>query len=287
MRKIRLSRVLFWILLLACAVIFVLPYLFMITNSFEEFSYVLPYPPKLIPTRLNFSAYEYVLTQSNLPQAALNSIVITTCTMVFVVLISSLSAYGFARIDFFGREALFRIYLFTLMLPGFLSIIPQVLVLQGIRLPFMEAGNGLMGTRAGLILLYVGTGVCGNTFFLRGHFAALPKELEESVRIDGGGHFTTFFRVLLPLALPAIGTLAIFCFQGTWEEFFTAKVVLGGVQQYVTLPLMIQTLRGQHATRWEWIFAASILVQIPILLLFIAFQKKFVVSGLSEGSVKA
>ena len=291
MRTFRLSRLLprllFWLLLLLCAAVFVTPYLFMITNSFEEFSYVLPYPPKLLPSQLNFAAYGYVLTQSNLPQAALNSVIITACTVMFVVLISSLSAYGFARIDFFGREALFRIYLFTLMLPGFLSIIPQVLVLQGIRMPFMEAGNGLMGTRAGLVLLYVGTGVCGNTFFLRGHFASLPKELEESVRIDGGGHFTTFFRVLLPLALPAVGTLAIFCFQGTWEEFFTAKVVLGGVQQYVTLPLMIQTLRGQHATRWEWIFAASLLVQIPILLLFIAFQKKFVVSGLSEGSVKA
>lgn len=287
MRKIRLSRVIFWILLLACTAVFVLPYLFMITNSFEEFSYVLPYPPKILPSRLNFSAYEYVLTKSNLPQAALNSIIITTCTMVFVVLVSSLSAYGFARIDFFGREALFRIYLFTLMLPGFLSIIPQVLVLQGIKMPWLGGGNGLMGTRAGLILLYVGTGVCGNTFFLRGHFASLPKELEESVRIDGGGHFTTFFRVLLPLALPAIGTLAIFCFQGTWEDFFTAKIVLGGVQQFVTLPLMIQTLRGQHATRWEWIFAASILIQIPILILFVTFQKKFVVSGLSEGSVKA
>lgn len=287
MRRFRLSRLLFWVVLLACAFLFVSPYLFMITNSFEEFSYVLPYPPRLLPTRLDFSAYAHVLTQSDLPQAAVNSVVITTCTMIFVVLISSLSAYGFARIDFFGREALFRIYLFTLMVPGFLSIIPQVLVLQGIRLPFMEAGTGLMGTRAGLILLYVGTGVCGNTFFLRGSFASLPRELEESVRIDGGGHFSIFFRVLLPLMLPAIGTLAIFCFQFTWEEFFTAKVVLGGVQRYVTLPLMIQTLRGQHATRWEWIFAASILVQLPILILFVVFQKKFVVSGLSEGSIKA
>lgn len=283
----RVSRVFFWLALLLLAGVFVLPYLFMITNSFEEFSYVLPYPPKILPSRIDFAAYQHVLTNSDLPRAALNSTVITLSTVLFVVLISSLSAYGFARIDFFGREALFKLYLFTLMLPGFLSIIPQFLVLQGIRLPGLLSANGLVGTRAGLILLYVGTGVCGNTFFLRGHFAALPKELEESVRIDGGGHFATFFKVLLPLALPAIGTLAIFCFQGTWEEFFTAKVVLGGVQSNITLPVMIQTLRGQHATRWEWIFAASILVQIPILLLFIAFQKKFVVSGLSEGAVKA
>jgi multiple sugar transport system permease protein len=280
-------RSLFWLLLLFLAGVFVIPYLFMISNSFEEFSYVLPYPPKLLPSTLNFAAYEHVLTKTNLPEAVLNSLIITASTVALVVLVSSLSAYGFARIEFFGRETLFKLYLFTLMVPGFLSIIPQVLVLQGIRIPGLTAANGLVGTRIGLILLYVGTGICGNTFFLRGHFAALPKELEESVYIDGGGHAVTFFKVMLPLMVPSIATLAIFCFQGTWEEFFSAKVVLGGVQKLVTMPLMIQTLYGQHATRWEWIFAASILAQMPVLLLFALFQKRFVVSGLSEGSIKA
>ena len=165
----------------------------------------------------------------------------------------------------------------------FLGIIPQFLVLQGIG----TAKNGLIGTKAGLILLYVGAGICGNTFFLRGHMAALPKELEEAVKIDGGGHMTTFFRVMLPLALPSIGTLAIFCLQGTWEEFFSAKVILGAVANQITLPVMIQSLKGAHATRWEWIFSASILAQIPMILLFAVFQKRFVVSGLSDGSVKA
>ena len=255
----------------------------MICNSFEEFSYVLPNPPHLFPSRISFAAYEHVLSQSNLPQAALNSVVITLLTAFFTVLVASLSAYGFARIDFFGREVLFRLYLFTLMLPGFLGIIPQFLVLQGIG----ASQNGLIGTKAGLILLYVGGGICGNTFFLRGHMAALPKELEDAVKIDGGGHMTTFFRVMLPLALPSIGTLAIFCLQGTWEEFFSAKVILGGVQSQITLPVMIQSLKGAHATRWEWIFAASILAQIPMIVLFAVFQKRFVVSGLAEGSVKA
>ena len=269
--------------LLIATVIFVIPFLFMVSNSFETFSYVLPNPPRLLPSRIDFAAYEHVFTQSDLPQAAMNSIVITLCTVLVTVLISSLSAYGFARIDFFGREALFRIYLATLMLPGFLSIIPQFLTLQSIG----TAPSGLIGTRAGLILLYVGAGVCGNTFFLRGHMAALPKELEEAVRIDGGGHLTTFFHVMLPLAVPYISTLAIFCLQGTWEEFFSAKVILGGVQKSITLPIMIQSLHGAHSTRWEWIFAASILAQIPMILLFIIFQKRFVVSGLAEGSVKA
>lgn len=279
----RASSVVFWMVLIVSVMIFILPFLFMVSNSFEEFSYVLPTPPRLIPERIQFGAYEHVLTQSNLPRAAFNSVSITILTALFTVLISSLSAYGFARIDFIGREVLFKIYLGTLMLPGFLGIIPQFLVLQWIG----PGASGLIGTKAGLILLYVGTGVCGNTFFLRGHMAALPKELEEAVLIDGGGHFTTFFKVMLPLALPSIGTLAIFCLQGTWEEFFSAKVILGGVQNNITLPVMIQSLKGAHSTRWEWIFAASILAQMPMILLFAAFQKQFVVSGLTDGSVKA
>jgi len=278
-----LRRLPAWLFLGVSTAIFVIPFLFMLSNTFETFSYVLPNPPRLLPSRIDFAAYAHVLTQSNLPQAALNSVIITLSTVLCTVLLSALSAYGFARIDFWGREALFRIYLATLMLPGFLSIIPQFLILQGIG----TAPGGLIGTRAGLVLLYVGAGVCGNTFFLRGHMAALPKELEEAVRMDGGGHMTTFFRVMLPLALPSIATLAIFCLQGTWEEFFSAKVVLGGVQNNITLPIMIQSLRGAHATRWEWIFAASILAQIPMILLFAVFQKRFVVSGLAEGSVKA
>jgi multiple sugar transport system permease protein len=269
--------------LLVSTAVFVLPFLFMVSNSFEEFSYVLPNPPRILPTRLDFAAYQYVLTQSDLPQAALNSVVITLCTAFFTVMIAALSAYGFARIDFWGREPLFKIYLASLMLPGFLSIIPQFLILQGLGTP----PSGFIGTKAGLILLYVGAGVSGNTFFLRGYMAALPKELEEAVLIDGGGHMTTFFRVMLPLAVPSIGTLAIFCLQGTWEEFFSAKVVLGGVQGNVTLPILIQSLHGAHSTRWEWIFAASILAQIPMIALFTVFQKRFVVSGLAEGSVKA
>ncbi len=281
MKAIR--KTFFMAFLLISVVIFILPFWFMICNSFEEFSYVLPAPPHLIPSQISFAAYEHVLSQSNLPQAAWNSLSITVLTACFTVLIASLSAYGFARIDFWGKEVLFYLYLFTLMLPGFLGIIPQFMVLQS-----LGAGrNGLVGTKAGLILLYVGGGICGNTFFLRGHMAALPKELEEAVLIDGGNHMTTFFRVMLPLALPSIGTLTIFCLQGTWEEFFSAKVILGGVQKNITLPVLIQTLKGAHATRWEWIFAASILAQIPMIALFAIFQKQFVVSGLSEGSVKA
>ena len=109
-----LGKTLFWLVLIVSVITFVLPFWFMLCNSFEEFSYVLPNPPHLIPSRISFAAYEHVLSQSDLPRAACNSVIITLLTACFTVLVASLSAYGFARIDFLGREAVFRIYLFTL-----------------------------------------------------------------------------------------------------------------------------------------------------------------------------
>lgn len=279
-----LSQGAIWTILLISLAVFSVPFLFMIANSFEEFSFVLPYPPKLLPTRLDFSAYQYVLSQPLFPTAVKNSVINTGITVVLSVFISTLSAYGFARIEFPGRESLFKLYLFTLMVPSFLNIIPQFLILKGITIPGTELT--LVGTRAGLILVYVATNVCGHTFFLRNFFRGLPDALSESVIVDGGGHGTIFFRVMLPLSKPAIGTMSIFALQGFWEEYFTAKVLVGANESMMTLPLLLQRLHGQYATRWEWVFAASILALIPVITLFIIFQRKLVIGGLTQGSVK-
>ena len=279
-----LGQVVLWIILIASLLIFSVPFLFMITNSFEEFSYVLPYPPKLFPTRLDFSAYQHILGMDIFPTALKNSVINTVITVVISVFVSTLSAYGFARIRFPGRDKLFAVYMFTLMVPGFLNIIPQFLVLRRLALPGLP--NGLIGTRAGLILVYVATNVCGHTFFLRNFFRSLPNSLAESVLLDGGGHKDIVFRVMLPLSAPAVGTMTIFAFQGFWEEYFTAKVLVGANEKMITFPLLLQRLNGQYATRWEWVFAASILALIPVIVLFVIFQRKTVVGGLTQGAVK-
>jgi len=214
----------------------------------------------------------YILSLKLFPTAVKNSVINTVAAVVISVSVSTLSAYGFARIWFPGREGLFKLYLFTLMVPGFLNIIPQFVVLGNVKFPGME--NGLVGTRLGLILVYVATNVCGHTFFLRNFFAGLPNSLAESVIIDGGGHGTIFFRIMLPLSKPAIGTMCIFALQGFWEEYFTAKVLVGANEKMITLPLLLQRLYGEHTTRWEWVFAASILTLIPVIILFVIAQKK-------------
>jgi multiple sugar transport system permease protein len=267
-------------------IIFSLPFLFMISNSFEKFSYSLPFPPRLIPKEFFLDAYSYILQLKIFPVCYGNSIIISASTVAIEVVIASLSAYGFARVNFPGRELLFKIYLFTLMVPGFLNIIPQFITLGNIRLPFGAFQNGLVGTRSGLVLVYVATGICGYTFFLRNFFKGLPDALSESVIIDGGTHMTIYRKIMLPLSRPALGTMAIFALQGIWEDFFTANVLIGAKESMITLPILLQRLNSQHATRWEWVFAASILVQLPVILLYIIFQKKAVIGGLSEGSVK-
>ena len=282
--KTVLGQAFLWLFLVAALLIFSVPFLFMITNSFEEFSYVLPYPPKLFPTKLDFSAYRHILHMDIFATALKNSVINTVLTVVLSVFISTLSAYGFAKIKFPGRDKLFAIYLFTLMMPSFLNIIPQFLVLKKLSLSGLP--NGLIGTRAGLILVYVATNVCGHTFFLRNFFRGLPNSLSESVLLDGGGHKDIFFRVMLPLSAPAVGTMTIFAFQGFWEEYFTAKVLVGANEEMITFPLLLQRLNGQYATRWEWVFAASLMALLPVIVLFVIFQRKTVVGGLTQGAVK-
>lgn len=283
--KNRITQIFIWTFLIIALIVFSIPFLIMIASSFEEFSYVLPYPPKLFPTSLDFAAYRYVLEQHNFMTALKNSVINTSITVVVAVFISSLSAYGFSRIEFPGRELLFGVYLFTLMMPGFLNIIPQFVVLRNITfIPGLS--RGLVGSRLGLILIYTATSICGHTFFLRNFFKNVPLALSESVVVDGGGHFSIFFRIILPLSKPAIGTMSIFALQGFWEEYFTAKVLVGANEAMITLPLLLQRLNGEHATRWEWVFAASLLALIPIIILFIVFQKKLVIGGLTQGAVK-
>lgn len=265
------------LVLLFGAVIFILPFLVMIGNSFEAFTFSLPNPPRILPSKFTVENYREVIVNYKIFKYFGNSILITVSTTVLVIFISALSAYGFAKIPFYGREHLFKIYLFTLMIPGVLNIIPQFLAINSIH---------LIGTRVGLILLYVSTGVCGNTFFLKGFFESIPNELLESVVIDGGNHGTIFRKIVLPLSKPAIATLSILVLLGTWDDFFTAKVILAAQESVLTLPIVIHRINGQHATKFGLVFAASMITLIPVIVTYIIAQKYFVVGGMSEGAVK-
>ncbi|HEX7056823.1 MAG TPA: carbohydrate ABC transporter permease [Bacilli bacterium] len=253
------------------------PFVYMVLTSLTVDNFSLPSPQKLLHDTKTLQNFAQAWGKNHFQLYFRNSLFVTACTMLFSLTLSASMAYAFARFEFPGKELLFRLFLFTLFVPGFLNIIPQFTILKSLR---------LVDNYAGLILLYVGSGLVGSTFFLRGFFERIPRELEESILIDGGSRFTIFRVIYIPLSLPAIGTLAIFSFQGTWDEFVVALTVMKS-EIHRTLPIALQLFRGQYASYYGLFFAASIIALIPTIIVFFVFQKQFVQANLSDGSVKS
>ncbi|WP_438432398.1 carbohydrate ABC transporter permease [Gorillibacterium sp. sgz500922] len=271
-----LSKLVIYAIIIAGALTFLFPFVYMIMTSFIKGAYSLPRPKEIFSVTPNLYNFKLVLGKNHFIDYFKNSIIVTAVAMSGSLFLGCLTAYGFARFRFPGKELLFRMFLLTTMIPGAINIIPQFLIIKNL---------GLVNTYAGLWLLYIGGGVVGSTFFLRGFFESIPKELEESVLIDGGGNWRIFFNIYLPQSLPAIGTLAIFSFQGTWEEYFTALVILK-TEALRTLPIALQAFNDKYATNYSQVFAASLIALLPVILVYLVFQKRFVQGGFNEGAVK-
>jgi len=264
------------LILLIVVVISLLPFMNMITTSLMSSTYVLPSEPQIIPKEFFIGNYISVWKGENFSQYFVNSLFITVATTVLVLFLSSLSAYGFARLNFPGKKIIFNIYIISLMMPAVLALVSQFTILQKL---------GLVDTYKGLLLLYVSGGIAGNTFFLKGFFETIPRELEESIVMDGGNKWTIYRNIILPLSKPALATMAIGTFSGTWMEVFTALAVIK-TQAKRTLPIAVKLLQNGKATQWGVIFAAAILVLVPIIIIFIVFNKQFIKSGGNQGAVK-
>jgi multiple sugar transport system permease protein len=256
--------------------IFVTPFIYMVMTTFVSDAYSLPRPHEVFTAVPNLVNYEIVWSKNNFFRYFMNSLLVAGVATVGSVFLGSLTAYSFVRFTFPGKEFLFRVFLFTMMIPLVLAIVPQFTVIKSL---------GLVNTYWGLWLIYIGGGVVGSTFFLRGFFESVPKELEESILIDGGGNWTIFRHIYLPLSKPALGTMAIFAFSGTWDEYFVALTIIKD-EVMRTLPIALMMFQGKYASNWAWIFAASIIAILPVIIIYIIFQKRFVQGGISEGSVK-
>ena len=188
---------------------------------------------------------------------------------------AAMMAYGFARFDFPGRRALFAAVVVGLTLPTMLLIIPQFLLARDLQ---------MLDKLYGLVPFYVGTQLAFSTFLLRAFFERLPAELDEAMTIDGAGAWRRFWSLALPLSRPALATCAIFTFLGSWDEFIWALTVINDVANR-TLPIGIALFRGQHSTSWGLIFAASIIAIVPVIAVYLTFQRH-IVSGLTNGALR-
>jgi len=269
------AAVLRHVLLTVGAVVMLTPFVYMVSTSFKSQAYVLTIPPQFIPNPATLANYVQVLTTQNFAAYFMNSVVVATTSTVISVLISSMMAYAFARFRFPGRELLFRLVLVGLMVPAMMLIIPQFILAKQL---------GLIDSLQGLVVFYVAASISLNTFLLRGFFASIPGELDDAMQIDGANAWTRYWRLVMPLSTPALATTTIFTFLATWDEFAWALTIINDPGKR-TLPLAIGLFQGQNATQWGLVFAASVVAVLPVIVVFLIFQKYFV-QGLTSGALK-
>jgi len=204
-----------------------------------------------------------------------NSIFVSVLSAVIGLILSTSAAYAFSRFNFFGKQAGMKSMLITQMFPGVLVIIPLYLILDTI---------GLLNSMWGLILVYSTTSVPFSIFMLKGYFDTIPKEIEEAAIMDGASQFTIFIKIIVPLSRPAIAITGLFSFMTAWNEFILAATFMSQEKQY-TVPVMLQSFVGAFNTQWGLFAAGSIIVSIPVVLLFLYLQKHLV-GGLTAGGIK-
>jgi len=264
-----------YLILALAAFIMVYPFLYMVSTSFKSRSLALGDPTSLWPTDPTLDNYRQVLGTENFVRYFLNSAGVAVVSTAFIVMLSSMMAYAFARLDFPGKRTLFTMIIVGLTIPTMMLIIPQFLLARDLH---------LLNSLPGLVPFYVGTALAFNTFLLSGFFQQIPRELDEAMMIDGAGPWRRFWDLAMPLSKPAVGTVIIFSFLGTWDEFAWALTVLNDVDKR-TLPIAIALFQGQHSTSWGLVFAASLIAIIPVLIVYILFQRNFV-AGLTTGALK-
>jgi multiple sugar transport system permease protein len=249
------------------------PFLWMVATSVTSDAQLFVTPPQLIPSPIEADNYGRVAELFPLERFLFNSILVAVVATTLQVLTSALAAYAFARLRFRGRDALFVVYLATLMVPMQVTIVPLFIEMRYL---------GLVNTYPGLILPGI-VSVFG-TFLLRQAFLGLPRETEEAAFIDGAGHWTVFRRIVLPLSRPAIATFSIFAFMASWNAFLWPLVIVSS-QDLMTLPVGLSNLHGQYSTAWNLVMAGATVSVIPILIVYVLAQRH-VIRGVTLSGLK-
>lgn len=253
------------LLLIAGAILFLVPLLWMLSTSLKTDTKIFAYPPQWLPQPIVLSQYLRVFQDTPVLLWARNTILITATTVIGATLSSSLVAYGFARLHARGSKILFYVMLSTMMLPGIVILIPQFLLFSYIN--WINTFYPLIVPTFFGIPFYI--------FLLRQFFLSLPRELDDAARIDGVGYIGTWWRILLPLSIAAHATVATFQFIDAWNDFLGPYVYLTSPNM-MTLSLGTQYFLGLHGAEWGQLMAMSMLMLIPMIIAFAVGQRYFV-----------
>jgi multiple sugar transport system permease protein len=267
----RAMRVGVYVLLLAISALYFVPFLWSLSTSFKTLPDTAYF--SLLPHHWVTSAYHDVLTKYDFKRYMLNSAFLAAVITASNVFLAGLGGYAFARLRFPGREVLFLVVLGTLMIPDQLRLVPVFVTLTNWH---------LVSTFRGYIFIKLIE--AQQLFFMRQYFLTIPKDFEEAAKLDGAGYFKTFWKVMLPLAGPAIAAVTILEFQGIWNDFFWPAIILGfGNPHVYTIQLGLTQFIFQYQTQWPQLMAASVLAILPIAAIFVVFQRYFIAGVVASG----
>lgn len=257
------------------AAIMLVPIVWMLSTSLKPSDAILTLPPKLVPDHPTLGSYRAVIEAFPMMRVFLNSLLVAVATTVGQLVLSAMAGYAFARFEFRGRDALFFLYLATLMVPLVVRVTPLFIIVREL---------GWTDSYAGLIVppMFSAFG----TFLMRQFFLDLPRELEEAAVIDGASTFTMFTRVIVPLAGPAFATLGIFAFMASWNDFLWPLLIVSDTK-FMTLPLALATLQGLYPgqTQWNLVMAGTVISVVPMIVVFVLAQR-WVIQGITASGLK-
>lgn len=256
--------------------VFLFPVFWMVRSSFMGLEELYANPPVFLPKNATLQNYQAALAQTDLWLQLRNSCVITLLFVMGTVISSSLTAYGFSRFEFKGKNVWFMLIISTMMLPSAVTLIPQCQMWNRLH---------LLGTIAPLVVPAWFGGSAYFTFMLRQFFQTIPRELDEAARVDGAGYLRIFVSIMLPLVKPAMIVVALFAFVNCWNEFFYTVIYLNGQQELKTLTLGLYLFKGVYSTNYGAVLALAIMVSVPALIFFFIGNKYFV-EGISMTGIK-
>ena len=269
----RAGRLLTYTLLILGVAVVALPFWYMAVTSLKPQAFIFEIPPRLWPSQATLDNYIKALGKDRFALYFLNSVIVATTATALTVGLSSMMAYAFSRLEFAGKEVVFYGLLLGMMIPPVMLIIPQFIIAKNLH---------LLDSLSGLILVYITMNLSVQTFLLRGFFDGIPKSLEEAALMDGANRWMIFRRVALPLVRPGLAVVAIFTFLYSWDEFPWANVAIKETAKR-TLPIGIALFQSEHLTEWGQVFAASIVAIVPVVAVFVVFQRYFIRGDISSG----
>jgi arabinogalactan oligomer/maltooligosaccharide transport system permease protein len=268
-------RLLVNVILIAACAIALYPALRILSVSLRPHNRLLSTSLAIIPPDASFSNFHDVIFNKDFPLWIWNSLLITITTSMVGLVLSATSAYAFSRWKFHGRSAFLIFLLTTQMIPAAMMMVPLYII---------SARLGIINTYRGLVLSYSVSSIPFSIWIMKGYYDTIPSSLEEAAMIDGASRMYTLYRIILPLAAPALAVVFLFNFMNAWNDFLLARIMLQK-PSVLTWPLGLQSLQQQFQTEWGMYAAASLMISIPVGGLFL-FTSKWLVSGLTLGSVK-